>query len=108
MTRADHDIVIWTAVLDDFELVLEDQREHLDTTTSVREALPDAPRFEPPAALPPMPTALRARAIALSRRTAALIDDVETTAARIKPLDLAPRARRSSQASGAVGFDELA
>jgi hypothetical protein len=108
MNGSDDAAAWWTSVLDEFESVLVDHRCRLDSMTSDDPRLVDVPRFVPPMAVPPMPTTIRPRAIALSRRADELVADVSLAAAQIKPLAAAPRARAAASTATSSGFDELA
>lgn len=88
-------IDIWTAVLDDFERVIDRQTDFLASGTQLD---PSLAAFTPPENIPPLPAALRDRAVELERRNSHLVGLArELLAATPAPVAAAPR--RLPQAS---------
>lgn len=80
---------VWTAVLDEFERVIDRQADFLSTGSGFDPALS---RFVPPSGLPPLPASLRDRAVELERRNDHLVALArELVAASPAPVATAPR-----------------
>lgn len=101
------DVEFWTALLDEFETALHEYRRRFEQS-QLGPAPTGAPRFVPPASVPPIPMVLRSRAVLLSQQADELIAEVSTAADRIKPHRAAPRARVAASTASTAVFDEKA
>lgn len=101
---------VWTALLDQFEAVLDDRRTRFDSAgpEGAVTLLEAAPSFVPPTSVPPLPVACRPRAIALSRRNEELVAELTRAADRIQPAGHAIRGRVTVGNASSTEFDEMA
>jgi hypothetical protein len=96
---------LWTRVLESYEHALDHYELALDDSTTLVK-LDQLTTFVPPADLPPLPGALRDRAIALAARTDGLVTRASVIAAEALPGRAPMRHRRVRHHVALSTFDQ--